>query len=181
MVADAGLFEGFDGGAHRVHGGGEQGGHGDDIGLFFLNGVYELGGIDIDTEVEDLEPAAFEHGGHEVFADVVQIAFDGADGHAADRFGALGDQQRPDQFEGRFHGARRDQEFGHEIIAAFEPFSHLVHGWGHEVVYQAQGIHLFLQGLFGDLARGLGVAVHDGVKEFLEVRHRNNLVMVCAQ
>ncbi|MFM1941160.1 MAG: hypothetical protein RI897_142 [Verrucomicrobiota bacterium] len=131
LVADTGGFEGFDGDAHGVHGGGEEGGHGDEVDAFIADGGDEFLGVDIDAEVEDFEAAAFEHGGDEVFTDIVEVTFDGADGNGSDGFSAGGGEEGADEFEGGFHGPGGEEEFGHEVIAAFEALADLVHGRGH--------------------------------------------------
>ena len=52
----------------------------------------ELLGRHVSAQVDHLEAAAFEHGRHQVLADVVQVALHRADGHASRR---LGPARRP--------------------------------------------------------------------------------------
>ena len=149
LVAHAGLFEGVNGGLHGRHGGGEQGGHGDDIGLFFVDGRDELLRGHVDAQVNDLEAAAFEQRGDQVLADVVQIAFDGADGDAADRLVAAGGQERADEFERGLHRAGGDEQLGHEVLVGLEPAAHFIHGGDHVLVDQLERVNARRPGLVG--------------------------------
>jgi hypothetical protein len=141
------------------------------LGAVFAGGLDEFFGGDVDAEVDDFESTAFEHSGDEVFADIVEVAFDGTDDDAADGFGAAGGEDGANEFEGGLHGARGEEEFGHEIIATFEATADFGHGRGHVLVDEDDGVDVFFEGLFGDGAGGGGIAVDHGVVELGEVQH----------
>ena len=74
----------------------------------------------VDAEIDDLESRPFHHHADEVLADVVNVAFHGADHHLADlRRAGLGEQRPQDRHAG-LHGVRRHQHFGHEEDAVAE-------------------------------------------------------------
>ena len=52
-----------------------------------LEGGHELLGVGVDAEIVNLEAGALEHHRHEVLADVVDVALDGADDDLANRLG----------------------------------------------------------------------------------------------
>ena len=171
LVADACLFECVDRLLHRRHRDGEQRREANDIGAGVLDGVDELFGGDVGAEVDDIEAAAFEHRGDEVLADVMEVALDGADDDASRGLCALRGQQRAQQCERAFHGARREQQFRHEVFFALEAFAHLVHGGNHALLDHLHWIDVFRQRFFGDGNRRLLVAVENGIIQLLNVGH----------
>lgn len=140
-VADAGLFEGVDGEAHGTHGGCEEGGQGDDVGVFILDGLDELLGLNVIAEVDDLEAGAFEQGGDEVLADIVEVTFDGADDDASQGVGGVAQDA-----ESGLHGAAGEEEVGHEELGTLESASGLGHGGDDAFLDDAGGIHPALDG-----------------------------------
>src|SRR5215470_11013953 len=81
LVTQARLGERDDVRLEHRHGGGEEGGKADDVGLVLAHRVDELLGGDLHTEVDDVEPGALEHDVDEVLADVVDVALDRAHDH----------------------------------------------------------------------------------------------------
>lgn len=96
--------------------------------LYFLD---ELVGRNIDADIDDFETAAFEHGGHEVLADVVEVAFHGSDDHLADAAGGLSGHQWLQHFESGLHGATCHQQLRHESFTVLESLTNLRHGADH--------------------------------------------------
>ena len=89
-------------------------------GLWSFEGGEELVDVGVDAEVDDLEAGALEHHRHQVLADVVDVALDGADHDLADRFGAgLGEQRAQDLHPG-LHRVGGEQHLGHEQDAVTE-------------------------------------------------------------
>ena len=85
-----------------------------------LDGGEVLVDVAVDPDVEDLESGALEHHRHEVLADVVDVALDGADDHLADRLGAgLGEQRAQDRHPG-LHRVGGEEHLGHEQDAVAE-------------------------------------------------------------
>ena len=77
LFAEAGLF-GFLGDVdHFVEGGSDESGEADDIGVVFVEGGEDFVAGDHDAEVDDVEAVAGEDHADDVFADVVDVAFDG--------------------------------------------------------------------------------------------------------
>ena len=74
----------------------------------------ELVRVGVDAEVDDLEAGAFEHHPHQVLADVVDVALDGADDHLADRGRAgLGEQRAQDRHPA-LHRVGGEEDLGDE-------------------------------------------------------------------
>ena len=119
-VAQALLGERVDDHLHVRHRRRQQRRHAEDVGLVELEGGEELVDVGVDAEVDDLEAGAFEHHRHQVLADVVDVALDGADHDLADRFGSgLGEQRAQDLHPG-LHRVGREQHLGHEQDAVAE-------------------------------------------------------------
>ena len=74
----------------------------------------------VDADVDDLEAGALQHHRHEVLADVVDVALDGADHDLADRLDAGLGEERPEDLHAALHGIRGEQDFRHEEDAVAE-------------------------------------------------------------
>jgi hypothetical protein len=74
----------------------------------------------VDAQVEDLEAGALHHHRHQVLADVVDVALDSADHHAADLLRAGLGQHRAQDAHARLHRFGRHQHFRHEEDAVAE-------------------------------------------------------------
>ena len=72
------------------------------------------------ANVDDLEACALEHHPDKVLADVVNVAFDGADDDLADRLGAGLGKQRAQDLHPALHGIGCEQHFRHEQDAVAE-------------------------------------------------------------
>lgn len=90
LVAHAGVGELLDDVALLVHGGGQQSGEADDVGVVLVDGVDELRAVNVAAEVDDFEVGAAHHKRNEVLADVVQVALNGADDGGAELGGLAG-------------------------------------------------------------------------------------------
>jgi hypothetical protein len=74
----------------------------------------------VDTEVDHLEPGAFEHHRDEVLPDVVDVALDGADHDLAHPVGARLREERPEHLHPRLHGIGGEEHLGNEEDAVAE-------------------------------------------------------------
>jgi hypothetical protein len=92
----------------------------EDVGLVLLERVEVFLDRIVDADVDDLEARALEHHRHQVLADVVDVALDGADHHLADRLGAGFGQQRAQDLHARLHRIRSEQHLGNEQDAVAE-------------------------------------------------------------
>src|SRR5215469_5052330 len=79
LIAHAGRAQSFDGVFNRRHGHGEERREAHQVCLPGTDGIHELVRRNVRAEVDDFESAAFEHGRDDVLADIVEIAFHGAD------------------------------------------------------------------------------------------------------
>ena len=71
--------------AHGAHGGGEQRGAADDLAALVNSGLDEGLGSNVGAQVHNLKALALHHHLHQVLADVVQVALDGADDGSTQR------------------------------------------------------------------------------------------------
>ena len=69
------------------------------------------------AQVDDLEAGALEEHAHEVLADVVQVALDGADDDGAAACLVAGGHVRAQQVEAALHDAGGEQHLGDEAVA----------------------------------------------------------------
>ena len=102
------------------HRGGEKSGEADDVRIVFFDRFHDLLRRAVDAEVDDADTRTLDHHFDEVFADVVQIALDGADDRRADRFNARICQCGFENRKRRVHRARRNKNFGNEDLVVFE-------------------------------------------------------------
>ena len=72
-----GSVQGLDGGLHVGHGGGHQGRKTDQLGTGLAHGFHHALRRHITTQIQHIVTVVFEDDAHDVFADVVHIAFDG--------------------------------------------------------------------------------------------------------
>ena len=92
-----------------------------------VEGGDELLHVGVDAQVGHLEPGALQHHGHQVLADVVDVALDGSDDHAADGLGPGLGQKRAQDGHARLHGVGGQQHLGHEQDAVAEVDAHDAH------------------------------------------------------
>jgi hypothetical protein len=128
-LAVAGLGQGVDGALHRRHGGGHQRGDSHDLGTVLLDGGDELLGRHVASQIDDLEARPFQHHGHQVLADVVEVPLGGADhDHAQVLLLARGGgDERLEEVEPGVHRARGEEHLGHVVLVAAELLPHHVH------------------------------------------------------
>ncbi len=81
----------------------------------------------VDAEIDDFEPGALQHNRHEIFADVVHVAFDGAEHDTADGLHAAAEQMWLENIHRRVHHTRRLQHLGKVHF----PAAHLLSDHGH--------------------------------------------------
>ena len=75
----------------------------------------------------------------EVFPDIVQVAFHGADDHGAQGDGLFGHHQGFEDIQRAFHGTGAQQQVGHEGFAAFKIGADSLHGGTHGPVNDVLG------------------------------------------
>ena len=96
----------------------------------------ELVGVDVDAQVDDLEARALQHHAHQILADVVDVALDGADDDRALTLDILGiGQQRAQDLHRAFHRLGGHQHLWHEQDAVAEVLADDVHA-GHQAARQ---------------------------------------------
>ena len=69
------------------------------------------------AQIDDVESRALEHDVHEILADVVHVALDGAHDERADRLDACLGEKRAEHFERAGHRPPGDEHLGHEEVA----------------------------------------------------------------
>ena len=150
FVAESDVFEVGDGASHVGHGGGEECGHADDLGFVLHDGVGELFGGGVDSEVVDDPSGASEHHDAEVLADVVEVAFDGAHDYGADGFDAGRGEDGFEVGHAGLHGAGGDEDFGDEddVVAEFDADDG--HAVEESVVEDVVGGVALVEALFGE-------------------------------
>ena len=74
----------------------------------------------IDANIVDLKTRALQHHGHQVFADVVDVALDRANHHGPHGLGAGFRQQWPQNGHATLHGVGGQQDLGHKQDAVPE-------------------------------------------------------------
>ena len=81
----------------------------------------------VDADVDHLETRALHHHAHQVFADVVNVALDGADDHLAYGFGPRLRQQGAQHLHPPLHGVGGQQHLRHEQDAVAKIDAHDLH------------------------------------------------------
>lgn len=81
------FFQKFHGGLHFGKGRRHEGAEADDVRLLRLRVLQQVCRVDVFSEIGDFVAAVFQKGGDDIFAQVVDVALDGADGEAAFRRG----------------------------------------------------------------------------------------------
>ena len=127
---------------------------------------------DINAQVHNLEARAFQHHGHDVLADIVQVAFYGAahDG-AGGGHGLVTHQQRPQNVTGGACRARCNQHFGNEEFAFPHAASHLIHGGNNRLGKKFARANSFLQHLVRQLFGYRSFSINDCLLKFFELCH----------
>src|SRR5208282_5697982 len=115
--------------------------HADHVRFALYDGGDKVFRRDVGAEIDDFESAALEHGGDNVLADVVQVAFDSADDDADRHLLAGGSEQRLEQFQGALHGAAGEQELRNEVFFALEEAADLIHGRNHGFLNEGHGLN----------------------------------------
>ena len=93
----------------------------------------------VDPDVDHLEPRPLEHHPHEVLADVVDVALDGADDDLADRFGPGLGQERTQDRHPPLHRVGGHQDLGDEQDAVAEVHADDAHALDEGLVEHARG------------------------------------------
>ena len=116
-----GVGDAVDGRLHRVEGEREQAGQADDLRLELVDGGDELLDRHVDAEVVDVVAVDVEHEHHDVLADVVDVAGDGAeDDGAAVGDGGLALDARLELLGDALHDLAAHDELGDEDLLALE-------------------------------------------------------------
>ena len=97
----------------------------------------ELLGVGVDPEVEHLEAGPFEHHSHEVLADVVDVALDGADDHRADRRRTGLGQERAQDRHPALHRVGGEEHLGDEQDTVPEVDADDAHAFDERIVQDA--------------------------------------------
>jgi hypothetical protein len=127
VVAHAFLDQRVDHDLHVGHGGRQQRGHAENVGLLALDGFEIVLDRVVDADIDHLEPGAFHHHRDEVLADVVDVALDRADDHLA-LLGRAGlGQQRLQHRHPGLHRVGGQKHFGDEQDAVAEIVAHDLH------------------------------------------------------
>ena len=92
----------------------QEPGESDIIRLFLLEHLDQGLRQHLNTEIEHLETIIRQDNVHQIFADVMNVAFDGTDYHFADRFDARFGQQRSQNFHAALHRVCGEQHFRNE-------------------------------------------------------------------
>ncbi len=145
---------------HVHHGGGEERGKTDNASGIGLDRVGEFLGGHVDSEVHHFPSASLDHHGHEILADVVQVAGNRSDDETAlvpDR-AAL--EIRLQVGHGRVHGLGGHEQVRNENLVLREFFADARHAGHAALEYVVRG-----------LARGQGVP-RDFVRAFLAAEVR---------
>ncbi len=154
---------------HFVEGGGDEAAESDVVGADFAGAAQDGVAVDHDAEVFDFVAVAAEDDGDDVFADVVDVAFDCGDeeGACASAFagGFFGFHKGGEVGDGAFHDAGAFDDLGEEHFAVAKELAddfHAVHEWAFDdVEWAAEGE----AGLFGVLVDVVGDAFDEGVFE----------------
>ena len=99
----------------------------------------------VDAQVDDLEARAFEHHGHQVLADVVDVALHRADDDLADRLDAGLGEQRAQDLHAALHGVGGEQHLGDEQDAVAEVDADDAHAFDERLVQHLLGAPAALQ------------------------------------
>ena len=86
---------------------------------------------DIDAQINHLIPGAFHHHPHQILADIMQVAFDGADNKHTAPLGGSGFKMRFKLVHTGRHRFGRHQQVRHKDFVTAEFFSHFIHP-GHQ-------------------------------------------------
>ena len=83
LMTDTGCFQSVDHLLHISHGCCQQGAHAQDVCLVLLDFFHKFVARYIYAYVDYLKAATFQHGSHQVLADIMQVAFHGPDDYLA--------------------------------------------------------------------------------------------------
>ena len=121
------------------------------------------------------EARPFEHHGHEVLADVVDIALDGADDDGPEVAGVTLGETRLEKLEGALHGARAQQYFGNEALTVAHALTDDVHAGQQAAIQDLAGAGSAVQQPLGKLAGTGSVSGDDRLLEtFVRICHRGS-------
>ena len=139
--------------------------------------------VGVDAQIDDFEAGALEHHAHQVLADVVDVALDGADHDLADRFGAGLGEQRSQNGHAGLHRIGGKEHLGHEEDAVSEVDAHDAHALDERVIEDAICVPASAEqdvGAFFDLLAEavVQIVVHLGGQVFVAQRVEIDLVVV---
>ncbi len=114
------------------------------------------------------EAVDFQHEAHDVFADVVDVAADGAEDHFAQLLGdaGLGGQERLEDLADLTQHLAAHDEFGEEVGAFLIALTHHLHGFGGEI-QDLVGVFAFGEQVVDDLKGFFFLHVRHGFYEFV--------------
>ena len=107
----------------------------------------------------------------QVLADIVQVAFDGADDDGALRLKSLRDELRFQYFNAHVHGTRGNQNFRNENFIVFEFFSDDTHTAEQSLVEDGFHRDLLVDRLLHQLLDDLGLTLLQILRNFVQNTH----------
>ena len=91
------------------------------------DGRHKTISILVDTNINHLKTGPLHHHRHQIFTNIVNIAFNRPDNHFADRWRAGFGQQGTQNGHTRFHSASRNEDFGHVDLVLLETGADIHH------------------------------------------------------
>ena len=127
LVAQAGFTQCVDYVLLSVHGGREKRGEADNLYVVIADRLHNAGGIHVYTKIDTFDSLSLDHDLHEILADVVHIALDGADHGFSDRLDPFSGQSRLQGLHPPVHRPCGNKDFRHEYLVVLEFFTDDVH------------------------------------------------------
>ncbi len=178
VIADAFLDHRVDHDLHVGHGCGQKGGHTKDVRLFGFDRFKIVLDRVVDTQIDDFKTGTFHHHRHKVLADVVDVAFDGADDHLADTWCAGFGQKRLEDRHATLHRVRSQKYLWHKQDAVSEVISddgHTAHKrFGQDIIRFPTALQQDVHGLFDLFLETVIEIVEHLLDQFLVIEIRED-------
>ena len=124
-------------------------------------------GRDVGAEIDDAEVGAFPHHGHEILANIMQVALDRADDSGKGGFDAGFDEQGLEDRHTFFHGPSGYQHFRNKNLIVFKFLTDGYHP-GHQALFDdIEGLHTSSEQLIGQSLRFVAIAFFHELGQFL--------------
>ena len=118
------------------------------------------------AQIDDAEVGALEHHGHEVFADVVEVALHGADHGGEFRLDAGLGEQRLENAHAFLHRPRGNQHLWHEDLVVLEFLTNAGHSRHQPLLDNLERLESLLEERLGEKLGVIALAAFDGHREF---------------